>query len=52
MPSSEALTDEYLAQLLAKDARDRTGKYSSHGLQIGLPKRLVEEAVELSDLTH
>ncbi|KAL9024105.1 MAG: hypothetical protein Q9196_006757, partial [Gyalolechia fulgens] len=39
MPSSEALTDEYLAQLLAKDAEDRTSKYSSHGLQSFLPKR-------------
>ncbi|KAL8662477.1 MAG: hypothetical protein Q9168_008252 [Polycauliona sp. 1 TL-2023] len=39
MPSSEALTDEYLAQLLAKDAKDRTIKYSSYGLQATLPKR-------------
>ncbi|KAI4237224.1 MAG: hypothetical protein LQ349_002020 [Xanthoria aureola] len=39
MPSSEALTDEYVAQLLAKDAKDRTIKYSSYGLQAILPKR-------------
>ncbi|KAL8698907.1 MAG: hypothetical protein Q9201_006307 [Fulgogasparrea decipioides] len=39
MPSSEALTDDYLAELLAKDARDRTIKYSSYGLQASLPKR-------------
>ncbi|KAL8772003.1 MAG: hypothetical protein Q9209_002668 [Squamulea sp. 1 TL-2023] len=39
MPSSEALTDEYVAQLIAKDARDRTIKYSSYGLQAILPKR-------------
>ncbi|KAL8763853.1 MAG: hypothetical protein Q9184_000449 [Pyrenodesmia sp. 2 TL-2023] len=39
MPSSEALTDDYLAQLLAKDAKDRTIKYSSYGLQSLLPKR-------------
>ncbi|KAL8905038.1 MAG: hypothetical protein Q9171_006827 [Xanthocarpia ochracea] len=39
MPSSEALTDDYVAQLLAKDAKDRTIKYSSYGLQAILPKR-------------
>ncbi|KAL9010253.1 MAG: hypothetical protein Q9180_009315, partial [Flavoplaca navasiana] len=39
MPSSEALTDDYVAQLLAKDAKDRTIKYSSFGLQAILPKR-------------
>ncbi|KAL8953993.1 MAG: hypothetical protein Q9222_000203 [Ikaeria aurantiellina] len=39
MPSSEALTDEYLAQLLAKDAKDKTIKYSSYGLQSLLPRR-------------
>ncbi|KAL8693302.1 MAG: hypothetical protein Q9218_001862 [Villophora microphyllina] len=44
MPSSEALTDEYLAQLLAKDAQDRTIKYSSYGLQTGLPKRPTSNA--------
>ncbi|KAL8644137.1 MAG: hypothetical protein Q9226_007915 [Calogaya cf. arnoldii] len=40
MPSSEALTDDYVAQLLAKDAKDRTIKYSSYGLQAILPKRI------------
>ncbi|KAI4266192.1 MAG: hypothetical protein LQ337_008870, partial [Flavoplaca oasis] len=39
MPSSEALTDDYVAQLLAKDAKDRTIKYSSFELQAILPKR-------------
>ncbi|KAL8708248.1 MAG: hypothetical protein Q9220_006825 [cf. Caloplaca sp. 1 TL-2023] len=39
MPSSEALTDEYLAQLLAKDAKDKANKYSSYGLQSFLPRR-------------
>ncbi|KAL8748506.1 MAG: hypothetical protein Q9199_008175, partial [Rusavskia elegans] len=39
MPSSEALTDDYVAQLLAKDAKDRTIKFSSYGLQAILPKR-------------
>ncbi|KAL8931598.1 MAG: hypothetical protein Q9216_007144 [Gyalolechia sp. 2 TL-2023] len=38
MPSSEALTDEYLARLLAKDAEDRKSKYSNYGLQSFLPK--------------
>ncbi|KAI4105454.1 MAG: hypothetical protein L6R37_002717 [Teloschistes peruensis] len=44
MPSSEALTDEYLARLLAKDARDRTVRFTSHGLQMGLPKRPLSNA--------
>ncbi|KAL9600632.1 MAG: hypothetical protein Q9219_003065 [cf. Caloplaca sp. 3 TL-2023] len=39
MPSSETLTDEYLAQLIAKDAKDRATKYSSYGLQSYLPIR-------------
>ncbi|KAL8733645.1 MAG: hypothetical protein Q9166_002055 [cf. Caloplaca sp. 2 TL-2023] len=39
MPSSEALTDDYVAQLLAKDAKDRTINHSSYGLQAILPKR-------------
>ncbi|KAI4152377.1 MAG: hypothetical protein L6R39_001829 [Caloplaca ligustica] len=39
---NEALTDEYLAQLLAKDAKDRTIKYSSYGLQSYLPKRRLQ----------
>ncbi|KAL8688478.1 MAG: hypothetical protein Q9224_004873, partial [Gallowayella concinna] len=38
MPSSEALTDDYVAQLLARDAKDRSIKYSSYGLQAILPK--------------
>ncbi|KAL8635202.1 MAG: hypothetical protein Q9228_007287, partial [Teloschistes exilis] len=44
MPSSEALTDEYLARLLAKDARDRTVRFTGHGLQMGLPKRPISNA--------
>ncbi|KAL8775977.1 MAG: hypothetical protein Q9213_008421 [Squamulea squamosa] len=39
MPFSETLTDDYVAQLLAKDAKDRSIKYSSYGLQAILPKR-------------
>ncbi|KAI4195912.1 MAG: hypothetical protein LQ350_006896 [Teloschistes chrysophthalmus] len=42
MPSSEALTDEYLARLLAKDAHDH--RFTSHGLQVGLPKRPISNA--------
>ncbi|KAL8873225.1 MAG: hypothetical protein Q9174_001272 [Haloplaca sp. 1 TL-2023] len=39
MSSSEALTDEYLARLLAKDAQDRSIKYSRYGLQSGILTR-------------
>ncbi|KAL8807392.1 MAG: hypothetical protein Q9182_000731 [Xanthomendoza sp. 2 TL-2023] len=39
MSSSEALTDEFVAQLLARDAKDRSIKYSSYGLKAILPKR-------------
>ncbi|KAL8798731.1 MAG: hypothetical protein Q9200_007709 [Gallowayella weberi] len=38
MSSSEALTDEFVAQILARDAKDRSIKYSSYGLQAILPK--------------
>ncbi|KAL8997016.1 MAG: hypothetical protein Q9169_003606 [Polycauliona sp. 2 TL-2023] len=48
MPSSEALTDDYLAQLLANDAKDRTIKHSSYGLQAILPKSR-QKAHENSD---
>ncbi len=40
MPSNDALSDDYVAGLLAKDAKDRTIKYSSLGLGALLPKRL------------
>jgi len=40
MPSNDTLSDDYVASLLAKDAKDRTIKYSSLGLGALLPKRL------------
>ena len=39
MPSSEHLSDDYVAQLLAKDAKTSNAKYSAYGLQELLPKR-------------
>lgn len=39
MPSNDTLSDDYVASLLAKDAKDRTIKYSSLGLGALLPKR-------------
>ena len=39
MPSHDTLSDDYVASLLAKDAKDRTIKYSSYGLGGLLPKR-------------
>lgn len=39
MPSNDTLSDDYIASLLAKDAKDRTIKYSSLGLGALLPKR-------------
>jgi hypothetical protein len=40
MTSSKELdSDEYIANLLAKDARDSSIKYSSMGLSALLPKR-------------
>ncbi|KAL8654762.1 MAG: hypothetical protein Q9210_001295 [Variospora velana] len=41
MPSSEALTDDYLAQLLAKDAKDKTIKYSSFEVSMGMTSATV-----------
>ncbi|CAF9909107.1 hypothetical protein IMSHALPRED_007608 [Imshaugia aleurites] len=39
MPSSEHLSDDYVAQLLAKDAKTSNAKYSAYGLQDLLPRR-------------
>ena len=38
-PDDTTLTDDYVAKLLAKDAKESTIKYSSLGLQAFLPKR-------------
>lgn len=39
MPASEHLSDDYVAQLLAKDAKISNAKYSAYGLQDVLPRR-------------
>ena len=39
MPGSEHLSDDYVAQLLAKDAKKSNAKYSAYGLQELLPRR-------------
>ena len=39
MPPTNSLTDDYVASLLAKDAKLSTAKYSSYGLSTLLPKR-------------
>lgn len=39
MPASEHLSDEYVAQLLARDAESSNAKYSAYGLQELLPRR-------------
>ena len=39
MPGSEHLSDDYVAQLLAKDAKTSNAKYSAYGLQELLPRR-------------
>ena len=39
MPAEEYLSDDYVANLLAKDAKASNAKYSTYGLQELLPKR-------------
>ena len=39
MPAEDRVSDEYVANLLTKDAKDSTIKYSSVGLQALLPRR-------------
>ncbi|CAD6569714.1 MAG: hypothetical protein ASARMPREDX12_002891 [Alectoria sarmentosa] len=43
MPGSEHLSDDYVAQLLAKDAKTSNAKYSAYGLQDFLPRRISSE---------
>lgn len=40
MPAKDELSDDYVASLLAKDAKTSNGKYSMYGLQELLPRRL------------
>ena len=39
MPAKDELSDDYVASLLAKDAKTSNGKYSTYGLQELLPRR-------------
>ena len=39
MPGPESLSDDYVARLLAKDAKTVNAKYSAYGLQDLLPRR-------------
>ena len=39
MPSEDYMSDDYVASLLAKDAKDGSIKYSALGLQALLPRR-------------
>lgn len=39
MPSNDTLSDDYVASVLAKNAKDRSIKYSAYGLGALLPKR-------------
>lgn len=39
MPAKDELSDDYIASLLAKDAKSSNVKYSQYGLQELLPKR-------------
>jgi len=39
MPSEIYMSDDYVASLMSKDAKESTIKYSALGLQALLPKR-------------
>ena len=41
MPAKDELSDDYVASLLAKDAKTSNVKYSTYGLQELLPRRLL-----------
>ena len=40
MPSEDHISDDYVAKLITKDAKESTIRYSAFGLQELLPKRL------------
>lgn len=44
MSAEDALTDDYVASLLAKDAKESSIKYSAMGLQAFLPQRYVMDS--------
>ena len=50
MPSDDKLSDDYVATLLAKDAKDRSIKYSSYGLGAFLPKRYVNSDLGIGNV--
>jgi hypothetical protein len=39
MPSEDFMSDDYVASLMTKDAKETTIKYSALGLQALIPKR-------------
>ena len=39
MPKEDQFSDDYVASLLAKDAKDSTARYLTSGLQALLPRR-------------
>ena len=41
MPSEDYMSDEYVAKLMSKDAKDTTMRYSALGIQALLPKRSI-----------
>lgn len=43
MPPKDHFSDDYIAKLLAKDAKASTAKYSSYGLNALLPKRYAQQ---------
>lgn len=49
MANDELLTDEYVAGLLAKEAKDASGKYSAMGLEAYNSSRYV---VSLPPISH
>ena len=51
MPTKDELSDDYVASLLAKDAKNRNAKYSTYGLQELLPRRLFTRIIALYVVT-
>lgn len=41
MPAEDYMSDDYVAGLIKKDAKDSTIKYSALGLQALLPRRYI-----------
>ncbi len=45
MPLNDHFSDDYVAKLLANDAKASTAKYSSYGLNALLPKRYAQQDI-------